>query len=105
MFDNRSVVFPSDFPSAEFLKERGIANIIVILETGTPQFDLAAVLREWQAAGIGIKSQVAGLSWSPMPLALPRPSWIQTAWFWIQSRLGLQRKPSGGYGTIRHGGG
>ena len=105
MFDNRSVIFPSDFPSAEFLKSRGITRMVVFLEAGAPQFDLAAVLREWQAAGIDIRSQIAGLTWDPSPLALPKPSWLQKAWFWLRAHLDVRKNPSGGYGAIRRASG
>jgi hypothetical protein len=103
MFDNRSVTFPSDFPSAEFLKGRGMRNVVVVQEEEVPEFDLALVLREWETGGLNISYQNAGLKWDPKPLRLPKPSLLRRLWFWLQSRVDLQRNPAGGYGSIKHG--
>ena len=103
MFDNRSVIFPSDFPSAAFIKDRGIGTIVVVSETHVPDFDLANVLREWSAAGLDIRIQIPGPVWSPKPISLPAPSWLQRARFWIHSHLGLHRNFSGSYGRLRAG--
>jgi hypothetical protein len=105
MFDNRSVIFPSDFPSAAFLKDRGIRTMVVASETHVPEFDLASVLREWKAAGLDVRIQVSGPIWAPKPISLPEPSWVRRAAFWLHSHLGLQRNFSGGYGRVRRGSG
>ena len=105
MFDNRSVIFPSDFPSAAFLKDRGIRSIVVASETHTPEFDLAAALREWAAGGLEITIQVPGPFWAPKHLPLPAPSWFQRVSFWLHSHLGLQTNASGGYGRVRRSSG
>ena len=105
MFDNRSATFPSDFPSAATLKDRGIRSVVVILEGGKPQFDLANVLREWEEGGLGIKYQTVGLLWDPKPLTLPNPSRLRMLWFWLQTRLGLHQNASGGYGAMKRGSG
>jgi hypothetical protein len=105
MFDNRSVIFPSDFPSAAFLKERGIRTMVVVSETLAPDFDLTAVLRGWVEGGLDIKIQVPGPLWSPEPISLPAPSLLRSAWFWLHSHLGLQRNLSGGYGRVRRASG
>jgi hypothetical protein len=103
MFDNRSVIFPSDFPSAAFLKGRGIKTMVVVSETHTPDFDLAAVLREWAAAGLDTRIQIPGPVWSPKPISLPAQSWLRRAQFWVPSHLGLRRNSSGGYGRVTRG--
>jgi hypothetical protein len=105
MFDNRSVIFPSDFPSASFLKDWGIRTMVVVSETHVPEFDLANVLREWAAAGLDTQILIPGPLWAPKAISLPAPSWFQRAWFWIHSHLGLQRNFSGGYGRVRRGSG
>ena len=105
MFDNRSVLFPSDFPSAAFLKDRGIRTMVVVSETHAPEFDLASVLREWEAAGLDIRIQVPGPIWAPKAISLPAPSWLRRALFWLHSHLGLQRNFSGGYGRVRRASG
>lgn len=103
MFDNRSVTFPSDFPSAEFLTSRGMRNVVIVQEWEVPEFDLALVFREWQAGGLKISYQIIGLNWEPKPLRLPKPSWVRRVWFWLQSNLDIRRNPSGGYGSIKQG--
>ena len=105
MFDNRSVIFPSDFPSAAFLKDRGIRTMVVVSEVQVPEFDLARVLHEWEAAGLEIRIQGPGPTWAPKAISLPAPSWFKRVWFWIHSHLGLQRNLSGGYGRVRRGSG
>jgi len=105
MFDNRSVVFPSDFPSVSFLRDRGIRAMVVISETHTPDFDLSAVLREWAMAGVDIRIQVPGPIWDPKPVSLPAPSWLQKLLFWLQTNLGLQKNSTGGYGRVRRSSG
>jgi hypothetical protein len=50
-FDNRSVCFPTDFPSAERLRESGIQRVIVIERGDGPDVDLARVLAAWEAGG------------------------------------------------------
>jgi hypothetical protein len=105
MFDNRSVIFPSDFPSAAFLQEQGIRTMVLVSETHQCPFDLATVLREWEAGGLEIKLQPVALPWSPTKLDLPVPSLFKRLSFWLAYRLGLQRNLSGGYGRIRRASG
>ena len=50
-FDNRWVVFPQDFPSAAFLRSRGVAEVLLIQAGAQPQEDLAHVLLRWQQGG------------------------------------------------------
>jgi len=45
-FDNRSVCFTTDFPSANFLSAQRVGGVVLVQQTGTrPQLDLAHVLR------------------------------------------------------------
>lgn len=103
MFDNRSVTLPTDFPSSDFLRERGVHRVIVVQEREKPQFDLGVVLRQWQTGGLRIDYQPTNANWDPQPLALPRPSRLKMLWFWLDSRLGFRRNSSGGYGAIKQG--
>jgi len=51
-FDNRSVSFTTDFPSANFLASHGIKRVILIQRGRVdPQPDLLHSLRRWQDAG------------------------------------------------------
>lgn len=103
MFDNRSVTYPSDFPSAEYLKGRAVRNVVVVQEGKDTEFDLVAILREWEAGGLSLTFQAPGLEWDPRPLRLPRPSFLRKVWFWFQSNSGLQRNPNGSFGAFIHG--
>ena len=51
-FDNRWVVFPQDFPSATFLRSRGVADVLLIHSGKSVQEDLAHVLLRWQQGGL-----------------------------------------------------
>jgi hypothetical protein len=50
-FDNRWMVFPQDFPSANFLLSRNLRRVVLLLQEdrlqGRPDFDLAHVLLRW----------------------------------------------------------
>ena len=57
-FDNRSVCFAWDFPSASFLREQGIARVLLVQRTGRqPQLDLLPILRDWHAAELRVAVQ------------------------------------------------
>jgi hypothetical protein len=53
-FDNRWIVFPQDFPSANFLRSQGITRVLLVQPDAQrpPQEDLAHVLCRWQEAGL-----------------------------------------------------
>lgn len=108
-FDNRSVSLPTDFPSAAFLKSRGIARVLLITEAehtlstaGQPQTDLAHTLLRWQEAGLPIEScgidEHLQLRSSPDRIIVERPRWFRAAWHNALSVLGLRRNPLGGFG-------
>src|SRR5688572_26274397 len=55
-FDNRSISFPTDFPSANFLLGNGIQRaILVVRGKDQPEADLSHTLRQWQDAGVHIE--------------------------------------------------
>src|SRR5882724_4842320 len=52
-FDNRSICFTTDFPSANFLLTHGIQRILLVQRDRIePQTDLKHVLRRWQDGGL-----------------------------------------------------
>ena len=102
-YDNRWLVFPQDFPSAEFLKEHGITQVVLQQEgSSMPAWDLAHVLLRWQEAGVRIFfSQADNDNASPpKPLTVTKPSryrsWIQR----LENVLGLHRNSAGGFGVM-----
>ena len=102
-FDNRSVVFPQDFPSASFLLSRGIRRVVLLQETrlgDQPRTDLAHVLRRWQEAGIEIYRQDPGADEPPRPLDVQRPSGFRGLFYRALALAGLRRNSAGGFGSI-----
>jgi len=73
-FDNRSVSFPTDFPSAIFLLSRGIRRVLLIQQKEVaPDSDLAHTLLRWQQGGIRIDT-VALEGGEPMERRIEKPS-------------------------------
>ena len=100
-FDNRSVSFTTDFPSANFLQEYGIRRALLIRDYGqAPQPDLAHTLLKWQEGGIVLYSKALFESADPMPLTVSKPSHFGRAWNRVLLALGLYRGKLGGFGGI-----
>jgi len=100
-FDNRWMVFPQDFPSATFLREAGIIQIVVIqFSKGKPQEDLRQVLLRWQEAGLQILSKSLDDALSPAPIQVT--STPKYRWF-FQRALALARfrhNSAAGFGSV-----
>jgi hypothetical protein len=104
-FDNRWVVFPQDFPSAIFLKSRGIKNVVVIQpEALLLAEDLAQVLSLWKRGGLDIRTSTGDVTERVEPLNLKpvsRFSLARTAFvMFMVASLGLRRNNVGGFGAI-----
>ena len=103
-FDNRSVSFPTDFPSASLLLHRGITRAILVQpNTSQPQPDLAHTLRAWQDAGIGIEIQRLDSPESqepPTPISVAKPAFYRNLWRRLMVLARLRRSPLGGFGGI-----
>jgi len=98
-FDNRSICFPTDFPSAAFLSQQGINAALLISQSDpNPQADLSHVLRRWQEAGIKIFSVVLADNQPPHPIDVQTPSRFRSIWYGWLAALGLIRSPLGGFG-------
>lgn len=101
LFDNRSVVLATDFPSARLLASKGIGSAVLL--TGSPthlQEDLEQVLRAWQREGLPLFVQRRGDPAPPEPLLLPRPALLSGLWFRLAVWFGLRRNPAGGFGDF-----
>lgn len=100
-FDNRWIVFPQDFPSATYLRARGI-NEVLLLQLGddAPREDLAHVLLRWQRAGIGIRLADAKTRARPRELLVRPPSLFRRAWYRTIALMGLRRNNAGGFGGV-----
>jgi hypothetical protein len=98
-FDNRSICFPTDFPSAAFLTRQGITGVLVVSEADrNPQTDLLHILLRWQKAGLEILSIALGDGKPPAPIHIRRPSRFGVFWYGWLAALGLKRNPFGGFG-------
>ena len=106
VFDNRWKTFPQDFPSARFLKERGIRRALLIQDiSGQPREDLAHVLLRWQDEGILIYACSAVAPSSMESIQVNRPSWYRSLWHRALALIGLSRGASGGFGAWPQGSG
>jgi hypothetical protein len=94
-FDNRWVVTPQDFPSANRLRHHGITHILVVCAESVAQ-DLAAPLKRWQDGGLTLYKQGLG---ERSALQIPKPPRFR----WLMERMavmwGLRRSSAGGFGS------
>jgi hypothetical protein len=98
-FDNRSVSFPTDFPSANFLLANGIKSAILVQAAGRlPQHDLAHTLLRWQEAGVSILSKDLNSDRAPEAIEVPRPTYFRWVWHRMLTLFGLRRNSLGGFG-------
>jgi len=99
-FDNRSISFTSDFPSANFLAAHGIQRVMLIQKDKLePQPDLAQSLRRWQDGGLKLERLRLDLPSTPEPFVVARPPWYGTMFQRVLSSLGLRRASGGGFGA------
>jgi hypothetical protein len=98
-FDNRSVVFVTDFPSAATLTAHGITRAVIVRQQPGPVgADLAYTLQVWQQAGVRLEAKAPSEPGPPASLVLPRPRW----WTGLVRRLtgtfGFRRNAAGEFG-------
>ena len=101
-YDNRWLVFPQDFPSANFLRSRQIVRVLLIQEARPqPAEDLAHVLRRWQEAGIEMRLLHPEAGWSsPVSLQVEKPSRFRNLSYRALAIFGLHRNSAGGFGSV-----
>jgi hypothetical protein len=98
-FDNRSISFTTDFPSANFLMASGIQRVVLgQLAADQPQPDLAHTLRRWQEGGLGIELKRLDSGAPITPLEVPKPSGFGSIWQRALALFGLRRHRLGGFG-------
>jgi hypothetical protein len=100
-FDNRWVVFPQDFPSANFLLAHGIRAVLLVQAGATsPQSDLAHVLLRWQEAGLAMWGCDVLNNPKPAALLVQRPGNFRRLWYRALVLAGLRRNSAGGFGAV-----
>lgn len=100
-FDNRSLVFPQDFPSATRLRSQGLERVVVVTpEDAKLAEDLCHVLRRWQEGGLSILRDDLNDPRPPQPVDVPRPSRFRSFFYVALAMAGLYRNSAGGFGSI-----
>ena len=98
-FDNRSVSFTTDFPSANFLLSHGLRRVVLVQPIGEqPQSDLAHTLKRWQDQGLAMELRLAAAPEMALPLQIERPSWFGWVCQRVLAGFGLRRSGIGGFG-------
>jgi hypothetical protein len=111
IFDNRSVSFTTDFPSAKFLLEHGISNALLVTKNAVqPQNDLAHTLRKWQEGGVAIFAKRLNDAQMAEPITIAAPPRFRSMFQRALVALHLRRASTGGFGDWLpdpegHGGG
>jgi hypothetical protein len=99
-FDNRSICFTTDLPSANFLAAQGIQRVLLVQKGSLePQPDLARALRRWQDGGIALERIRFDFPARPEPFEVARPSWYGAMFQRALAAFGLRRAPEGGFGA------
>jgi hypothetical protein len=100
-FDNRWVVFPQDFPSANLLLSAGIMRVLLLRrEAAHPADDLAHVLRRWQESGLIIMWADPYVGARPEAVIIRRPRHFRWIWYRTLALIGLRRNSAGGFGSV-----
>ena len=104
-FENRSVCFTSDFPSAMFLKEAGIAWVLLIQNHRlNPQPDLAEVLQSWKDGGLLIDAVRLDEAFRFVECPIRPKSALGRAWRHLVDWVELPRNSAGAFGRKASGG-
>ena len=99
-FDNRSISFTTDFPSANFLASKGIQRAMLIQkDCVVPHSDLAHTLRRWQDGGLKLQRLQLDARSAPEPFEVARPSWYGAMFQRVIAGIGLRRASGGGFGA------
>ncbi|MDC3961376.1 hypothetical protein [Polyangium jinanense] len=99
-YDNRSFVFPNDFPSVKTLARAGIRRAALVQrEADHPAADLAPILRSWQEQGIEILHVRTDVNGPAEVLRVARPGLFESVGQWFD-RMGLRRRRDGTFGGV-----
>ena len=100
-FDNRSICFPTDFPSANFLLSCGIDRVmVVLLKRDWIEADLNHTLRQWQDGGMRIELKRLDQPDPPRPITVEKPSWYRSLFYRAFELMDFQKATLGGFGGV-----
>jgi hypothetical protein len=97
-FDNRWAVFGGDLPSAEHLRSAGVTRVVLVQQGADPLGDVEAVLRTYQAGGLGLLLRDTRGSGPVVPLRLVERGWLAGVVGSMWRDLSLPRRWDGSYG-------
>jgi hypothetical protein len=98
--DNRWKVIPQDFPSAAFLKQQGIRQVILVQkERRRPQEDLAEVLVRWQRAGVEMLLSDEKHTRQAQAIRIGEPPRVRASWRRLLEIFGLHRNSIAAFGA------
>jgi hypothetical protein len=99
-FDNRSICFTTDFPSANFLQTQGIQRILLGQRARSePQTDLQHVLCRWQEGGLTLERMRVDEPAASEKFRVNPPSWYGLMFQRALASIGLRRAAGGGFGA------
>lgn len=106
-YDNRSMVFPQDFPSATLMRARGVEQVVVVTHASPgqatkfePAKDLAHVLFGWQRDGLRLMHTTTVTSAAPVAITVTKPKEFGLAVRRIMMLTGFRRSAAGGFGAF-----
>lgn len=100
-FDNRSVVFTTDFPSAARLAKHAIGRVVLIREQADGLgADLAGALRTWHQDGIQLLAKWLDRPGDPIPFTPPPQYWWTRLWNRAVVYLRFRRNAAGEFGEF-----
>ena len=99
-YDNRSLLFPQDFPSASHLRDAGIARVLLVTHAAAVQRDLAHVLVRYRDAGLVVEVQAPDAAVPRRPLTEDAPSEFRSMMYRALALFGLKRNAAGGFGAL-----
>jgi hypothetical protein len=98
-YDNRWAVFEQDFPSATFMRSRGINQVLLIAPHGGTTPDLARILSGWRRDGLELLVRPGHGTSKVEPLSTRTMINWRLAAFASMLALGLRRNSAGGFGS------
>jgi hypothetical protein len=106
-FDNRSLSFSTDFPSASALQAAGIQRVVLIRRGHLPvSSDLIETFAAFHAGGLAIEVLDAAAERPPLAWSPPSLLWLHRFWHRTLAALALERDDdSGAFGGWRRGSG
>jgi hypothetical protein len=104
-FDNRSISFASDFPSADYLRSAGLTRAVLVQRvTSAVHSDLSQTLWQWHQGGLRVQLKRLDLETAPVDLPVKKPSRVQKVWLLVKAYL-LKSKTGFGVSVTRGSGG